>query len=734
MARLSNYSFVAAHLVGGAASLFVTIQACAVPWLRPVSVLTCLSSAIAGCEFLRRCRHIPSEMESELISREKELEEKRLFLERVYEEKDQRLLSSIQSEQAWTQEVLKEGEEQLNQILENNKKYLLDEEKRIREEAEFEIKLREDAIANLQAQLQAATQLRRPKGTSRIEWVSGQVQDILLEYECAADYCDSYAHPEGQQDFIWFELRYGIPKYKCQRAIENLSHRLPGCFGAIADFEDGRVKITLQRVDASEFKAKKVKGVELDPTPQDWLLNAVKSCVDNSLPIWVNGNMGSGKSTVLNNIINLITQLSPDAEIFILDPKCPDSEWHINGVRCEPQYKGFTPWQNPKTGHLDPSALDGLLEMKASILKRLDDAMAERYAGIPAPPRNYKIWCCDEAEQLVGTFPKNKQNGEDNAVDPILTGIKVARSTKNILLMIGQSPMCSRYGLLQSDLNNFGLILYLGEQNAAGGSEEISLTRQQNARLKKQIAAYQHLAEQGEGNKYFGLVYLQGSAPFVAPMPRPNSYGVGGGVTSVLAAIPTPTNTEATPTNTLIQQGFHPNTNQHQPLLQTPVEVTNKVTPALINYVKACLNDGKNQTEIIKLVWGVTKGTSTKYQLAKQRYNEAIASLNSSQNDYHIDLTKLVKVGLSDCRLLPVRAGVYFVVDVNCKIYYIGSSKNIMMRWNYQGQSHHRMSQFEQINLSDPLYILSYPCDNYEDEEEHAIAYFKPLLNGTGTK
>lgn len=718
--RLNNYSFVAAHLVGGAASLFVVVQACSVPWLRPVSVVVSLSSAIAGCEFLRRCRHIPSEMEAELILREKELQEK-----------EQKLLTAIQSEQEWTQEVIKEGEQQLNQILEANKKYLLDEEKRIREEAEFEIKLREDAIASLQSQLQAATQLRRPKGTSRIEWVSGQVQDILLEYEVAADYSDSYAHPEGREDFIWLELRYGIPKYKCQRAVENLPHRLPGCFGAIADYEDGKVKITLQRVDISEVKAKKVKGVELDPIPQDWLLNAVKSCVDNSLPIWVNGNMGSGKSTVLNNIINLITQLSPDAEIFIIDPKCPDSEWHINGARVEPQYKGFTPWKNPKTGHLEPSALDGLLEMKASILKRLDDAMAERYAGIPAPPRNYKIWCCDEAEQLVNTFPKNKQNGEDNAVDPILSAIKVARSTKNILLMIGQSPMCSRYGLLQSDLNNFGLILYLGEQNAAGGSEEISLTRQQNARLKKQIAAYQHLAEQGEGNKYFGLVYLQGQAPFVAPMPRPNSYGVNHGVNPVLPGVNPITNTESTPPNTLVQQGFQPNTNQHQPILQTPVEVTNAVTPQVIKFIDACLKDGKNQTEIIKLVWGVTKGTSTKYQLAKQRYNEAIASLNSPQKNYHIDLTQLVKLGLDETRLLPVRSGVYFVVDSDFKIYYIGSSKNIMMRWNYQGQSHHRMSQFEQINSTNPLYILSYPCDNYQEEEEHAIAHFKPLLNGT---
>ncbi|MGL4377230.1 MAG: GIY-YIG nuclease family protein, partial [Microcoleaceae cyanobacterium] len=120
-----------------------------------------------------------------------------------------------------------------------------------------------------------------------------------------------------------------------------------------------------------------------------------------------------------------------------------------------------------------------------------------------------------------------------------------------------------------------------------------------------------------------------------------------------------------------------------------------------------------------------------KYQLAKQRYNEAIASLNNPENTYHIDLTQLVKLKLDETRLLPVRSGVYFVVDSDFKIYYIGSSKNIMLRWNYQGQSHHRMSQFEQINLTNPLYILSYPCDNYQEEEEHAIAYFKPLLNGT---
>lgn len=720
MDRNLAYKFAAAHLVGGAASIFAVVQSVQLPWLRPVAFVLPLSSAIAGVEFLRRCRHIPSEMEAALIARERELEEKRKLL-----------AEAIEQEQAWTQEVLKEGEQQLNQILENQKAYLASEEKRIREEAEFEIQLREEAIARLQAELQSATQLRRPKGTSRIEWVAGQVQEILLEYEVAADYCESYAHPDGSQDFIWLELRYGIPRYKCQRAIENLPHRLAGCFGAIAEYEDGRVKIVLQRVDNSEIKAKKVKGVELDPIPQDWLLNAVKECVEKSLPIWVNGPMGSGKSTVLGNIINLVIQLAPDAEVFILDPKCPDSEWFINGVRVEPQFKGFTPWRNPKTGRMEPSSLDGLLEMKASVLKRLDDAMAERYANIPAPPRNYKIWCCDEAEQLVSTFPKNKQNGDENAVEPILTGIKLARSTKNIFLMIGQSPMCSRYGLLNSDLNNFGLILYLGEQNAAGGAEEISLTRQQNARLKKQIAAYQHLAEQGEGNKYFGLVYLQGVAPFVAPMPRPNSYGVNSGVAGVLPQPLTPTNTEVTPANTLILQGLQPNTKQHQLPPQLPQEPSNQVTPQLAKFVESCLKDGKNQTEIIKLVWGVSKGTSTKYQLARERYNEAIAMLQTPAINYHINLSELVRVSLDELRLLPARAGVYFVADESCKIYYIGSSKNLLMRWNFEGQPHHRMKQFEQINVSNPLYILSYPCENYQEEEERAIAHFKPIMNGT---
>jgi hypothetical protein len=160
-----------------------------------------------------------------------------------------------------------------------------------------------------------------------------------------------------------------------------------------------------------------------------------------------------------------------------------------------------------------------------------------------------------------------------------------------------------------------------------------------------------------------------------------------------------------------------------------PVETVEVVERLVI----ACKKSGYSQTQTILMVWGIEKsGSDPRYKAARESYQKIVERLEaSSQNNYHINLTQLVKVALIDCRLLPARAGVYFVVDSNFNCYYIGSSRNIMLRWNFEGKPHHRMTQFERLNQATPLYILSYPCENYEDEEDRAIAHFKPELNGT---
>lgn len=96
-----------------------------------------------------------------------------------------------------------------------------------------------------------------------------------------------------------------------------------------------------------------------------------------------------------------------------------------------------------------------------------------------------------------------------------------------------------------------------------------------------------------------------------------------------------------------------------------------------------------------------------------------------------LDLTKLVRVSLNETRLLPARPGVYFVVDLSFRPHYIGSSNNIMLRWNSKFGEHGRMSYFRELEaLGIPVAICAYPCANYEDEEDRLVIEFKPYLNG----
>lgn len=99
---------------------------------------------------------------------------------------------------------------------------------------------------------------------------------------------------------------------------------------------------------------------------------------------------------------------------------------------------------------------------------------------------------------------------------------------------------------------------------------------------------------------------------------------------------------------------------------------------------------------------------------------------------YSLDLSALVRVPIADARLLPARPGVYFVIDSSFKPHYIGSSSNIMLRWNSQFGEHDRLAYFEDLEaFGVSVLIATYPCSTYQDEEDRLIAEFRPYLNGT---
>ncbi|MBW4534081.1 MAG: hypothetical protein KME09_09090 [Pleurocapsa minor HA4230-MV1] len=55
----------------------------------------------------------------------------------------------------------------------------------------------------------------------------------------------------------------------------------------------------------------------------------------------------------------------------------------------------------------------------------------------------------------------------------------------------------------------------------------------------------------------------------------------------------------------------------------------------------------------------------------------------------------LPKVSLETKELLPEYSGIYYVVDENKIVWYVGKAQNIRKRW--QGKAHHRIYQLKQL-------------------------------------
>ncbi|MEC4892691.1 MAG: hypothetical protein SAL07_04410 [Oscillatoria sp. PMC 1051.18] len=93
----------------------------------------------------------------------------------------------------------------------------------------------------------------------------------------------------------------------------------------------------------------------------------------------------------------------------------------------------------------------------------------------------------------------------------------------------------------------------------------------------------------------------------------------------------------------------------------------------------------------------------------------------------------LPKVLLSVKELLPELSGIYYVVDENNTIWYIGKAKNINKRW--QGKGHHRIYQLEaQKQKHFTIYYEAVSQSELDRVEKQRISKYHPHLNSSPVK
>ncbi len=92
----------------------------------------------------------------------------------------------------------------------------------------------------------------------------------------------------------------------------------------------------------------------------------------------------------------------------------------------------------------------------------------------------------------------------------------------------------------------------------------------------------------------------------------------------------------------------------------------------------------------------------------------------------------LPKVLLQAKQLLPEYSGIYYVLDEDNQVWYIGKAKNIRKRW--QGKAHHRIYQLKAQKKNFTIYYESVSEYQLDFVEKERIEKYQPHLNSSPVK
>lgn len=94
-----------------------------------------------------------------------------------------------------------------------------------------------------------------------------------------------------------------------------------------------------------------------------------------------------------------------------------------------------------------------------------------------------------------------------------------------------------------------------------------------------------------------------------------------------------------------------------------------------------------------------------------------------------LDLSRLPSVPLSQKANLDRHSAIYFALDSNNKVWYVGRAINLFIRW----RKHHRFAQLCEINRTNPVRLAWWECnpEQLKQAEDRLIKVYKPVLNNT---
>ncbi len=449
------------------------------------------------------------ELESDSANRLQEIAQRESILlieKREIESERERLQIEIELERSVNERA---AQEILNSLHSETNEQRREIERQARQWVADSLEVAHEEIATLQGENEAlrdevelATLPKLARGRSRVERDAKEIQSILYRAGFNLDFESADSTPSRDRIVLYPKTPFDLKAIEIHAGIlqAHIGAKHPPFFKWT---DNGNLEITISNegIETNPPPGGKVKIAKRIVEGEQWLIEMVQS----SYHFWINGENGSGKSELLNNLYCLAKYKVFDGNLplTLIDPKFPLSPWVIEGREFIPNYQSYA------------EAVQGIANMAQLVNSRISEAKAEFKAGdwlnntlISFEP---SFWCLDETDTTMSRFKKEIK-------DNLREGLKVGRALKVMVCYLSQSYLPDDLALRHPDLKA-SANLYLSNNAICAIDDLPGVSKARKLELREEIDYLQN-----EGFKHFALVKYAGKGAFIARLPKPKQF------------------------------------------------------------------------------------------------------------------------------------------------------------------------------------------------------------------
>jgi len=365
-------------------------------------------------------------------------------------------------------------------------------------EAMEEIKKKDLVIARLKGQVELLAAPKKYRGNSKDDAIANKVLEFFLNRGIAVE-AEDWQRSYHQLKVLLFPK--GGKLAELQVCADDLQIELGLYARPVISIEGSCFAIDCD-TDAK---------VAIKATIKEPPLSKLERAISDAIQVRIAAPSGSGKSVLLGNITNYLTQT------FL-------STYQL----YDPKVTARKVWGNLTPTYYSTDCLPALFSLAEECLKRIDLCKKAAENDAPAPRFNPEFHIIDELEFMYGLVDimDSKDYTSKKFATNVKTGLKVGREHKIKLLFVTQSALCSDVNLKKNDFFNT-TSLFLGQTiiEALDSDLMTAVSPQKKAVLRAEYKA--RLARVKEGEKDYTILVYEPEKPteaWLCSAPTPGYY------------------------------------------------------------------------------------------------------------------------------------------------------------------------------------------------------------------